>query len=109
MKKFTTNHLEGAGATSDRPPQEPERLAYSHEKLSFGFSFSAADGEIGNQSEDNNDLPKLLKKVGHRYDPNLSEQVPKELSEENEITAAMHIADKNSIGMGYGEGDSYLS
>lgn len=78
-------------------------------KFKFGFSFSAADGESGNQSEDNADLPKLLKNTGHQYDPNLSEQNPTKIQEHNEITDAMHIADKNSVGLSYSETDQYLS
>ena len=108
MKKSKTHHLEGAGAKSDRPLHQQNQASYSSEKLSFGFSFSAADGELGNQSEDNNDLPKLLKKVGHQYNPNISEQNANETFEENEITGAMHIADKHSVGLGYSEGDAYL-
>lgn len=109
MKKSKTNHLEGAGAKSDRPLPQQNQASYSSEKLAFGFSFSAADGELGNQSEDNDDLPKLLKKVGHQYNPNLADQNPKEFVEENEITAAMHIADKHSVGLSYNPEDSYLS
>ncbi len=100
------NKLEGAEDDLDSTP-ENNLKDFKNGKMRFGFSFSAADGEAGNQSEDNADLPKLLKNTGHQYDPNLAEQNPSDFKEENEITNAMHIADKNSVGLSYSEKDSY--
>lgn len=106
MKSKLPNKMEGEEEDSISPPEE-KQSDFKNEKMRFGFSFSAADGEAGNQSEDNNDLPKLLKNTGHQYDPNLSDQNPTEKTENNEITNAMHIADKNSVGLSYRDTDSY--
>ncbi len=106
MKQELSRKLEGEEEELNSPPGK-NQSDFKNEKMRFGFSFSAADGEAGNQSEDNNDLPKLLKSTGHQYDPNLSEQNPEETKETNEITSAMHIADKNSVGLSFSDKDSY--
>ncbi len=80
----------------------------SQKKLHFGYSFSAADGELGNPSEDNADLPTLLKKPGHIYNPNIAESFLVQNEETNEITNAMHITDKYGIGISFTEDDTYL-
>lgn len=102
------NKLEGVEDDLNSSP-ENNLKDFKNGKMRFGFSFSAADGEAGNQSEDNADLPKLLKNTGHQYDPNLAEQNPEEFIEKNEITDAMHIADKKSVGLSYSDEDSYLN
>lgn len=106
MKSELPRKLEGEEENLNSPP-ENKQDEFKFEKMRFGFSFSAADGEAGNQSEDNDDLPKILKNTGHQYDPNLSEQNPQESKENNEITNAMHIADKNSVGLSFSDKDSY--
>lgn len=106
MNTVLPSKMEGEEENLILPPDQ-NQSDFKNEKMRFGFSFSAADGEAGNQSEDNEDLPKLLKTTGHQYNPNLSEENPKEFLETNEITRAMHIADKNSVGLSYSELDSY--
>ncbi len=88
------------------PPNQKD-LNFKNEKMRFGFSFSAADGESGNQSEDNADLPSSLTEIGHQYNPNLSEQNPAKIKQRNEITDAMHLADKYSVGLSFTDKDSY--
>ena len=102
------NKMEGEEDDLNSTPEKNQN-DFKNGKMRFGFSFSAADGEAGNQSEDNADLPNLLKNTGHQYDPNLAEQNPVNTAEENEITNAMHIADKNSVGLSYSDSDSYLN
>jgi len=77
-------------------------------KMQFGFSFSAADGELGNMSEDNADLPSALKAPGHVYNPNIESIEIAEKTESNEITAAMHITNKFGVGLSFSEKDLYL-
>ncbi len=78
-------------------------------KLSFGFSFSAADGESGNESEDLGDLPKSLQKQGHMYDPTISDGTHFSFKEENEITESMHIVNDKEAGVSFNDEDSYTS
>lgn len=106
MKSELPKKMEGEEDGLTSPPEQNQQ-DFKNEKMRFGFSFSAADGEAGNQSEDNEDLPKLLKNTGHQYNPNLSEENPIQNKEENEITNAMHIADKNSVGLSFNDKDSY--
>jgi hypothetical protein len=80
----------------------------SQKKLHFGFSFSAADGELGNPAEDNSDMPKVLLKPGHVYNPNIAESFVNYNEEENELTKAMHISDKYGVGVSFTDVDSYL-
>jgi len=108
MNSSLPRKLEGEEENLNSPPGK-NQTDFKNEKMRFGFSFSAADGEAGNQSEDNEDLPKLLKSTGHQYNPNLAEENPSFNVEQNEITNAMHLADKNSVGLSYADKDSYLS
>lgn len=76
------------------------------DKLAFGFSFNAQDGESGDESEDNGDLPSLMQKPGHRYDPNIESAHPEKLNQDS-IVGGMHIANEDEIGFAYGE-DTYV-
>lgn len=105
MKRNSSSKFEGeGGASSDSLYQQ----ALNANKLKFGFSFSGADGELGNSSEDLGDLPKALQKPGHQYNPNLEDYQSSDFDESNEITNSMHIADKNSIGLSFSDDDNYL-
>lgn len=95
MKRNSSSKFEGEGGASS-------------DKLKFGFSFSGADGEIGNHNEDMGDLPKTLQKPGHIYNSDLEDYRVENFKEKNEITASMHIADKNSIGLSFSDEDNYL-
>jgi hypothetical protein len=75
-------------------------------KLEFGFSFSAQDGESGNETEDFGDLPQELQKPGHIYNPSLSAGAIKKRHDPNEILDSMRIANEDDIGISYSE-DSY--
>lgn len=77
------------------------------EKFEFGFSFSAQDGELGNETEDFGDLPHELKKAGHIYDPALPAGSRSRKTDPNEITDTMRIATEDEIGLSYGE-DNYV-
>ncbi len=77
------------------------------EKLAFGFSFSAQDGEAGNETEDYGDLPKGLRKPGHIYDPNLAEGTSFKKTDPNEITGSMHISKEEDAGLSYSDEDNY--
>jgi len=88
-------------ATLDSGTDEEEE-----DKMAFGFSFNAQDGESGDESEDNGDLPSLMQKPGHRYDPNIDSAHPEKLSQDA-IIDSMHIANEDEIGFAYGE-DTYV-
>jgi hypothetical protein len=72
------------------------------EKIVYGSTFSSKDGDLGDESEDNMDMPSQMKGHGNLYDPTLSSG-PSELIEDDEIKAGMHVAGSEEIGMAYGE------
>ena len=74
------------------------------EKLEFGFSFHAHEGDEGDETEDTGDLPENMKHVGNRYDSNLAlGGVSKHDSDE--IIEGMHFADGGDIGFAFGPDD----
>ncbi len=77
------------------------------EKLEFGFSFNAQDGESGDESDDFGDLPEPLKKTGHQYDPALASGEKSRRSDPNEISDSMHIADSFDAGISFDDVDRY--
>src|SRR5688500_996259 len=42
------------------------------EKINYGASLDAMEGNLGDESEDTGDLPEGNRKIGNRYDPALS-------------------------------------
>lgn len=105
MKRNSSSKFEGeGGASSDSTFNQ----AFNANKLKFGFSFSGADGELGNANEDLGDLPRALKKPGHIYNPDLEGYNTESTEELNEITGSMHVADKNSVGLSFSNEDNYL-
>jgi len=76
------------------------------EKIVYGSSFSYADGDEGDESEDTDDLPPSMKRVGNRYD----NTIPTGKVEEpglDEIKSHIRETDENFIGMAYGK-DKYV-
>lgn len=108
MKAKNPRQMGAEEEDSSLPPNQ-QNTKFKNGKIHFGFSFSAADGESGNQAEDNDDLPSTLRTVGHQYNPNLSEQNPSQPKPKNEIIEAMHIADKYSVGLSFNDEDPYLN
>jgi hypothetical protein len=76
------------------------------EKITYGSTFSPMDGDIGDESEDINDLPVDLKKTGNRYDPTLSSG-KKVNVEAEELTEGIEVKGEDEIGMAYGK-DNYV-
>jgi hypothetical protein len=76
------------------------------EKITYGSTFSPMDGDIGDESEDINDMPVDLKKTGNRYDPTLSSG-KKVNKEAEELTDGIQVKDEDEIGMAYGK-DNYV-
>ena len=105
MKAIPKKEFEGeSGASSDSTFDHP----YHQNKLSFGFQFSGADGELGNPSEDRGDLPKILQRPGHKYNSDIESANTSAPIDSNEIISSMHIADKGSVGLSFNDEDSYL-
>ena len=74
------------------------------DKIVFGSSFSPMDGNDGDESEDVDDLPDELKKVGHRFDQTLS--AGGRIKEESEEWQdGLFINDMDNVGMGFGDND----
>lgn len=105
MKRNSSSKFEGEGGASS---DSTFNHALNANKLKFGFSFSGADGELGNPNEDMGDLPKALQKPGHVYNPDLEAYQSEDYEERNEITNSMHVADKGSIGLSFSDEDNYL-
>lgn len=84
---------------------EDESIIVPDDKYEFGFSFSAQEGALGDESEDNGDLPKILREGGNRYDPTMSDG-GKQDDDGLELEEGMHEADEDEIGIAYRE-DSY--
>ena len=76
------------------------------EKITYGSSFSPMDGDIGDESEDINDLPVDFKRTGNRYDPTLSTG-KKANTEAEELTKGIEVKEEDEIGMAYGP-DKYI-
>lgn len=76
------------------------------EKIVYGTNFSPKDGDLGDESEDEGDLPSEMRQTGRRYDPTLSTGKDED-KEEDELIEGIHIADEDEIGMAYGE-DKYI-
>lgn len=106
MKRNSSSNFEGQGGASSSDSTFNQAL--NAKKLKFGFSFSGADGELGNPNEDLGDLPSALKKPGHLYNPDLEDFQSFDFDEKNEITESMHLADRNSIGLSFSDEDNYL-
>lgn len=74
------------------------------DRITFGSSFSPKDGDLGDESEDNGDLPETLRR--NRYNPTLS--APPESSEEpdnDELLENMRVTNEDKAGLGYGDND----
>jgi len=75
------------------------------EKIVYGSTFAPKDGDVGDESEDNQDMPSQMKLNGNLYDPTLSTGGT-EQAEDDEIKSGMRVANEDEIGMAYGE-DKY--
>jgi hypothetical protein len=79
------------------------------EKIVYGSTFSPKDGDSGDETEDNGDLPSALKKNKNAYDETISGAAEAPMSDtEDELKRGIHIANEDEIGMAYGE-DKYTS
>jgi hypothetical protein len=96
MKRNSSSKFEGEGGASS---DSKFTHALNANKLKFGFSFSGADGELGNSNEDMGDLPKALQKPGHIFNSDLENYRSENFEDKNEITASMHVSDKSSVGL----------
>ncbi len=105
MKRNSSSKFEGEGGASS---DSKFTHALNANKLKFGFSFSGADGELGNSNEDMGDLPRALQKPGHIFNSDLENYRSENFEEKNEITSSMHVADKNSVGLSFSDEDNYL-
>lgn len=73
------------------------------DKITFGSSFSPADGDLGDESEDMGDLPDSLKER-NRYDPSMSTGETSYNQSELEENG-MHITDADHVGLAYDDND----
>ncbi len=85
---------------------ELDEESNDEDKMAFGFSFNAQDGVSGDESEDNGDLPGILRKPGHRYD-SVMDTGHFEKPDQDSMIDSMHIAKADEIGFAYGE-DTYV-
>lgn len=74
------------------------------EKITFGMSFSPMDGDLGDESEDEGDLPETLIRNKNRYDPSLGTQ-PSDEPDNDELIEKMRITNEDKAGLGYGSND----
>jgi hypothetical protein len=72
------------------------------DKIVFGMSFNPKDGDLGDESEDNGDLPEML--IQNRYNPTLSTK-PTGEDYKDELLEKMRITNENKAGLGYGDND----
>jgi hypothetical protein len=72
------------------------------DKIIFGMSFSPMDGDLGDETEDNGDLPETLLK--NRYNQNLSAQ-PEATPDDDELIDKIRITNEDKAGLGYGDND----
>ncbi len=73
------------------------------DKIIYGSTFSPADGDVGDESEDNGDLPEGLRGKPE-YTPTLASGAASDSDfqlDENR----MHITDENHIGLGFDDND----
>ncbi len=76
------------------------------EKIVYGSSFSPADGDEGDESDDRGDLPSESKRNYNYFDPTLSDGSPGILVDD-ELKTGISIVDQDDIGMAYNE-DQYV-
>lgn len=74
------------------------------ERITYGSTFSYQDGDLGDESEDVLDLPEELRKIGHRYDPTLSDGRRKQ-EDLDELETGIDIVDSDDVGFGYSDND----
>jgi hypothetical protein len=72
------------------------------DKIVFGMSFNPKDGDLGDESEDNGDLPEML--IQNRYNPTLSTK-PTGEDYKDELLEKIRITNENKAGLGYGDND----
>ncbi len=74
------------------------------DKIVFGASFSPMDGNDGDESEDNNDLPSEFKKMGHTFNQTISGGG--RLDEDSESwEEGLFINEIDDLGIGLGDND----
>jgi hypothetical protein len=75
------------------------------EKIVYGSTFSYKDGDMGDESEDIDDLPSVLKSTHNMYNPRLStgDQDEAETMEGDEIKRGIHIVKQEDAGLSYGK------
>lgn len=80
---------------------------HQHEKFNDSTEFySAHDSAIGDDSEDKGDLPPLMQKQGHHYDPTLSSGKG-DHADRDAYPEGYHITNESGAGMAYGP-DEYV-
>lgn len=79
------------------------------EKIVYGSTFSPKDGDLGDESEDMDDLPSTLRDTNNIYNPRLStgDTDEAEQGEVDEIKRGIHIVKQEDAGLAYGE-DNYV-
>jgi hypothetical protein len=72
------------------------------DKITYGSTFSGADGDLGDESEDRGDLPFTNNENG--YNPSLPEMPVQSLEEELEQNN-MHVSNEQDAGIAYDDND----
>jgi hypothetical protein len=72
------------------------------DKIIYGATFSGADGDLGDESEDRGDLPYSVNENG--YNPSLPEMQVQSLEDELELNN-MHISNEQDAGIAYDDND----
>jgi hypothetical protein len=90
--------VEGLSDGKDAIELEEEQA----DKIVFGMSFNPKDGDLGDESEDNGDLPDSL--IQNRYNPTLSSK-PSGDDYKDELLEKIRITNEEKAGLGYGDND----
>lgn len=85
---------------------DPIELEINNEQK-MEYSFSSEEGEFEEEIHNTGDLAKENRKLGNRYDYELSMGSGEASQEGNMEREGIYIADRDDIGLGYGDNDYF--